>query len=152
MSETEQWRVKHDPNDSWYQYRIYAEDVLIVNVLAVGSAGKKIAETITADHNTRAALVAENERLRTALAHVGSNHQPTHNRCCDDLRRNVYDYIDAALTAAQEPEAPGKEAINYAVRLLDTADFPELEPTIRRQYWPDDPEAPLPGGRAGEGE
>lgn len=47
----EQWRVHYDPHDSWYQYRIYDGDTLIVNVRAVGSAGAKVAERIVADHN-----------------------------------------------------------------------------------------------------
>lgn len=62
-----EWTVKHDPNDGWYQYRIYDGDTLIVNVVAVGSYGKALADQIVSDHNARAALEAQVERLQEEL-------------------------------------------------------------------------------------
>lgn len=96
------------------------------------------AEQIVADH--RAAEDAA--RFRTALTEIieVTDVVEIENAAYQVNRAHRIAREALAARPAQEPEAPGSEALDYAVRALDAADLPELEPTIRRQYWPADSE------------
>lgn len=62
-----EWRVAHDPNDSWYEYRVYEGDTLILNIPHCGEIARGIAEQIIREHNAAEAQAATIERLREAL-------------------------------------------------------------------------------------